>query len=77
MFLIMDYYPGGNLYDQIMNSNLEEADAKKYFCEILLAIEELHKRNVIFWDLKPDNVVLDSSGHVRLIDFGLSKEGVY
>lgn len=42
-----------------------------------MAIEELHKRNVVFRDLKPDNIMIDGSGHIRLIDFGLSKEGVY
>jgi serine/threonine protein kinase len=47
-----------------------------YLCEILLALEDLHKKDVIFRDLKPDNVVLDADGHVLLTDFGLSKEGV-
>ena len=45
-------------------------------CEILLAIEELHRKDIIFRDLKPDNVVLDEEGHARLTDFGLSKEGI-
>lgn len=44
--------------------------------EIILALEDLHKRDVIFRDLKPDNIILDHEGHCMLTDFGLSKEGV-
>jgi len=43
---------------------------------VLLAIEDLHKRGIIFRDLKPDNIVLDKQGHAKLTDFGLSKEGL-
>ena len=48
-----------------------------YACEIILALEELHKNDIIYRDLKPDNVVVDHEGHVRLTDFGLSKENVH
>ena len=43
---------------------------------MILALEELHRKDIIFRDLKPDNVVLDMEGHAMLTDFGLSKEGV-
>ena len=53
-----------------------EERARIYTCEVLLALEDLHKRDIIYRDLKPDNVVLDEDGHALLTDFGLSKEGV-
>eukprot|EP00826_Nyctotherus_ovalis_P064810 TRINITY_DN9514_c0_g2_i2.p1 TRINITY_DN9514_c0_g2~~TRINITY_DN9514_c0_g2_i2.p1 ORF type:complete len:239 (+),score=59.27 TRINITY_DN9514_c0_g2_i2:1533-2249(+) len=75
--MVMDYCPGGDL-SQVLHreSKLSEDRARIYLAEILLALEELHRREVIYRDLKPDNVVLDGEGHALLIDFGLSKQGV-
>lgn len=50
--------------------------AKFYLAEIVLAIEHLHNLNIIHRDLKPANLVFDEKGHLKLTDFGLSKEGI-
>jgi serine/threonine protein kinase len=60
----------------VREKKFSEEKAKFYLIEVLLALQELHKNGIIFRDLKPDNVVLDSDGHARLTDFGLSKEGL-
>ena len=44
--------------------------------EVILAIEHLHLNGIIYRDLKPENILLDADGHIRLTDFGLSKEGL-
>ena len=77
LYLILDFCRGGSMSSQISREKrFSETRARIYLCEILLAIEELHKRDIIYRDLKPDNVVLDEEGHALLTDFGLSKEGV-
>lgn len=73
----MDYCPGGDLGHVLAKEKrFDEDRARIYLAEVLLALEDLHKRDIIFRDLKPDNVVLDIEGHALLTDFGLSKEGV-
>ena len=77
LFLLLDYCPGGDLAEQLsLQSHFSEAKAKFYLCEIILALGDLHQKDIIFRDLKPDNVVLDPEGHAMLTDFGLSREGV-
>eukprot|EP00826_Nyctotherus_ovalis_P046754 TRINITY_DN5319_c0_g1_i12.p2 TRINITY_DN5319_c0_g1~~TRINITY_DN5319_c0_g1_i12.p2 ORF type:complete len:180 (-),score=32.52 TRINITY_DN5319_c0_g1_i12:444-983(-) len=77
LFMVMDYCPGGDLRVALKSEHkFSEARAKIYAAEIVLALEELHRREVIHRDLKLDNVVLDKNGHALLTDFGLSKEGV-
>ena len=77
LYMILEYCPGGDLGSVLKREKkLTEDRAKLYLAEIVLALEELHKKDIIFRDLKPDNVVLDKDGHAMLTDFGLSKEGV-
>jgi len=77
LFMVMDYCRGGDLGRVIaQEGRLKEDVARIYLAEVLLALEELHKREIIYRDLKPDNIVLDEDGHAVLTDFGLSKEGI-
>ena len=77
LYMILDYCPGGDLGKLLIRQGkLKEEVARIYIAEILLAIQYLHKREIIFRDLKPDNIVIDKEGHCKLTDFGLSKEGI-
>ncbi|CAD8121769.1 unnamed protein product [Paramecium sonneborni] len=77
LFMILDYCPGGDLGMLLGKiKRFPEELVRLYACEIILALEDLHKRDIIFRDLKPDNILVDKDGHVLLTDFGLSKEGI-
>ncbi|EAS06924.1 Serine/Threonine kinase domain protein (macronuclear) [Tetrahymena thermophila SB210] len=78
LFLIQQYCGGGSLGRMLkIKQRFDEQTAKKYMCQIILAIEALHDNLIIFRDLKPDNIVLDEEGNAYLVDFGLAKLGVY
>ena len=73
----MEYLQGGDLMTLLMKKDiLSEEEAKFYTAETLLAIESVHKMNYIHRDLKPDNILLDKCGHIKLSDFGLCKHTV-
>mmetsp|Transcript_64544 Transcript_64544/g.154192 ORF Transcript_64544/g.154192 Transcript_64544/m.154192 type:complete len:537 (-) Transcript_64544:47-1657(-) len=75
LFLVLDFCGGGELfYHMLQRGRFEEPDAMFYFCEILLGLEYLHSQQVLYRDLKPENCLLDDAGHIRLTDFGLSKD---
>jgi len=70
----MDFLNGGELFYHLRRETyFKEPRAKFYAAEMIIAIECLHKNGVIYRDLKPENVLLDSDGHIKLTDFGLSK----
>lgn len=54
----------------------EEETAKFYIAELILAIEHIHSKDIVYRDLKPENILLDKEGHIKLADFGLSKDNV-
>ena len=76
--LVLSYCSGGDLSYAIRREKyFSEETAKIYASEIILALEKLHQLGIVFRDLKPENVVLDSKGHAMLTDFGLCKEGIW
>merc|ERR1719217_1377569 len=77
LYFVLEYCPGGELFFHLSRAGrFSVGRCRFYASEILLAIEYLHRLNIIYRDLKPENILLDGDGHVKLTDFGLSKEGV-
>ena len=74
----MEFLAGGDLMTLLMREDIicEEA-SRHYIAELVLAIESIHKIQFIHRDLKPDNILLDSTGHIKLSDFGLCKNLVF
>ncbi|XVF35070.1 hypothetical protein REPUB_Repub18cG0113300 [Reevesia pubescens] len=74
LYLIMEYLPGGDMMTLLMREDtLTETVARFYIAQSVLAIESIHRHNYIHRDIKPDNLLLDKNGHMKLSDFGLCK----
>uniref|UniRef100_A0AAY4B8Y1 Serum/glucocorticoid regulated kinase 2a n=1 Tax=Denticeps clupeoides TaxID=299321 RepID=A0AAY4B8Y1_9TELE len=77
LYFVLDYVNGGELFFHLQRERcFSEPRARFYTAEVASAIGYLHSLNIVYRDLKPENVLLDSQGHVVLTDFGLCKEGV-
>jgi serum/glucocorticoid-regulated kinase 2 len=77
LYMVFDFFNGGELYHYLSEGGrFTEDRARFYAAEIVSALGYLHARGVVYRDLKPENLILDAKGHIRVTDFGLSKEGV-
>eukprot|EP00071_Canis_lupus_P038091 XP_022271648.1 ribosomal protein S6 kinase alpha-6 isoform X5 [Canis lupus familiaris] len=77
LYLILDFLRGGDVFTRLSKEVLfTEEDVKFYLAELALALDHLHQLGIVYRDLKPENILLDEIGHIKLTDFGLSKESV-
>ena len=81
LYLIMEYLPGGDMMSYLCKkSTLDEDSARFYIAETIMAVNEIHKLNFVHRDIKPDNILIDIDGHIKLTDFGscmrLNSDGV-
>lgn len=76
LYLVMEYMIGGDFLGMLLREDmLDEWVARWYMAEMILGIEEAHKMNWIHRDIKPDNFLISSSGHLKISDFGLAFDG--
>ncbi|KAF9226610.1 RIM15, signal transduction response regulator [Gyrodon lividus] len=77
LYLVMEYLNGGDCAALIKSlGSLPEEWTRQYIAEVVLGLEYLHERGVVHRDLKPDNLLIDQHGHLKLTDFGLSRIGL-
>ncbi|KAF7992936.1 hypothetical protein HCN44_005717 [Aphidius gifuensis] len=70
LYMVMDYMPGGDLVTLMGNYDVPEKWAKFYCAEVVLALDAIHNMGFVHRDVKPDNMLLDKYGHLKLADFG-------
>ncbi|KAF2218199.1 kinase-like domain-containing protein [Elsinoe ampelina] len=75
LYMVMDFIEGGELFSLLRKSQrFPNPVAKFYAAEVTLALDYLHSHNIIYRDLKPENLLLDRHGHLKITDFGFAKE---
>ncbi|KAL8201798.1 hypothetical protein R6Q57_010945 [Mikania cordata] len=73
IFIVLEFVTGGELFDKIVNhGRMYEDEARKYFQQLINAVDYCHSRGVYHRDLKPENLLLDASDNLKVSDFGLS-----
>jgi serum/glucocorticoid-regulated kinase 2 len=74
LYFVLDYCPGGEMFSILQKRHrLTEGEARFYAAQLVLAIEAMHRKHILYRDLKPENVLIDADGYIKITDFGLSK----
>ena len=73
--MLFDYVCGGELFSYLRNAGrFSSSTGNFYASEIVCALDYLHTQNVVYRDLKPENLLLDRDGHLKITDFGFAKK---
>ncbi|RYR27166.1 hypothetical protein Ahy_B02g061502 isoform B [Arachis hypogaea] len=72
IYFIMEYVKGGELFNKVLKGKIKQDDARRYFQQLISAVDYCHSRGVCHRDLKPENLLLDENGNLKVSDFGLS-----
>ncbi|XP_010937988.1 CBL-interacting protein kinase 18 [Elaeis guineensis] len=72
IYFVLEYVKGGELFHKVSKGRLKEDVARKYFQQLISAVDFCHSRGVYHRDLKPENLLLDDNGNLKISDFGLS-----
>ncbi|OHS99694.1 AGC family protein kinase [Tritrichomonas foetus] len=77
VFIVLDYVPGGELFGRLkIEGRISESRARLYAAEILLGLAHLHRHGFIYRDMKPENILVDADGHLKVTDFGFAKTNI-
>ncbi|EGW31618.1 uncharacterized protein SPAPADRAFT_141197 [Spathaspora passalidarum NRRL Y-27907] len=77
IYFVMEYISGGDLMWHIQKSRFPAKRAKFYACEVLLGLKYFHDNGIVYRDLKLDNILLTTKGHIKIGDYGLCKENMW
>ncbi|KAM9927493.1 hypothetical protein OXX59_002502 [Metschnikowia pulcherrima] len=77
IYFVMEYVSGGDLMWHIQKNRFSAKRAKFYACEVLLALKYFHENGIVYRDLKLDNILLTTKGHIKIADYGLCKEDMW
>ena len=74
LYMLMEYVPGGELFSYLRSAGRFSSAAGNFFAsEIIVALDYLHSKSIVYRDLKPENLLLDRDGHLKITDFGFAK----
>ena len=75
LYILQEWVPGGELFTHLQNSQaFSESVARFYAANVLLALEHIHSKGLVYRDLKPENLLMDAEGYIKIADFGFAKK---